>query len=131
MTLSEFNELNSINGIWISGVGYPTGKQFVHDTETEDEHAYCDFNELDCLEQFWNLEGTIEHLAWVWNGEGNIRDERGNTIYNLKAWSDHNIMCFKFATSNQGFTGTYAEWMELPADEREQYELGAAGIPTA
>lgn len=40
-----------------------------------------------------------------------------------KAW--------QWATSNQGYTGTFAEWQEMDADERDEYEKGAAGIPTA
>ena len=38
---------------------------------------------------------------------------------------------WKWARDNQGFTGDYAEWTAQDDDERGEYELGAAGIPTA
>lgn len=37
---------------------------------------------------------------------------------------------YGYAKQNQGYEGSYAEWLDLPADEREAYELGAAGIST-
>lgn len=37
---------------------------------------------------------------------------------------------YGYAKQNQGYEGTYAAWLNLPADEREAYELGAAGIST-
>ena len=32
---------------------------------------------------------------------------------------------------HQGYAGTYADWLSMPRDERDEYELGAAGKPTA
>lgn len=40
-------------------------------------------------------------------------------------------LAYQWAASNQGYVGTYAEWLALPAGERQEYEDGAAGIPTA
>ncbi len=39
-------------------------------------------------------------------------------------------MAWKWAVNNQGYTGTFSEWLEMDADEREEYEQGAQGIPT-
>ncbi len=36
-----------------------------------------------------------------------------------------------WANSEQGFGGTFDEWMSQDDGERAAYELGAAGIPTA
>ena len=38
---------------------------------------------------------------------------------------------YTYAVANQGFASTFAEWMALSAKERQSYEDGAAGIPTA
>jgi hypothetical protein len=38
---------------------------------------------------------------------------------------------FAWARANQGFAGTFEEWMSLGDYERGDYERGAAGIPTA
>jgi len=37
---------------------------------------------------------------------------------------------YDYARINQGYTGTWEEWQAMDADTRQQYELGAAGIPT-
>ena len=39
----------------------------------------------------------------------------------------HEHMCWYYAFHDQGFEGDLAEWLCLPADEREAYELGAQG----
>lgn len=38
---------------------------------------------------------------------------------------------YEYAVREQGFTGTFDDWQSLPADQRQEYEDGAAGIPTA
>jgi hypothetical protein len=38
---------------------------------------------------------------------------------------------FAWAAANQGFSGTLKDWLALPAADRQSYEDGAAGIPTA
>lgn len=43
--------------------------------------------------------------------------------------ADH--AAYRWASEEQGFDGTYADWCDLDADERSEYEAGAAGIPTA
>lgn len=35
---------------------------------------------------------------------------------------------YSWAVNEQGYTGTYQEWQAMGADERNEYELGAAGI---
>jgi len=37
---------------------------------------------------------------------------------------------WQWATANQGFVGDFAAWQAQDDDERSEYELGAAGIPT-
>lgn len=37
---------------------------------------------------------------------------------------------YRWAKNEQGYTGTYAEWQAMGDDERNEYEQGAAGIPT-
>jgi len=37
---------------------------------------------------------------------------------------------YQWAAANQGYAGTYEDWLSLPANERAEYELGAAGVPT-
>ena len=38
---------------------------------------------------------------------------------------------YRYAVASQGFVGSYDDWTAQDADERAEYELGAAGIPTA
>lgn len=38
---------------------------------------------------------------------------------------------YQWAKDQQGYVGRYEEWLQMPADERDEYEQGAAGIPTA
>ena len=35
---------------------------------------------------------------------------------------------YSWAVNEQGYTGTYQEWQVMSDDERNEYELGAAGI---
>jgi hypothetical protein len=37
---------------------------------------------------------------------------------------------YEYAKANQGFGGDYSEWQAQDDDERAEYELGAAGVPT-
>jgi len=37
---------------------------------------------------------------------------------------------YRWAKNEQGYTGSYAEWQAMSDDERNEYEQGAAGIPT-
>jgi hypothetical protein len=38
---------------------------------------------------------------------------------------------FAWARANQGFGGSFEQWMSLDDEERGAFERGAAGIPTA
>jgi hypothetical protein len=40
------------------------------------------------------------------------------------------MAAYKWAVAEQGFEGTYQEWMDMDADERAEYEDGAQGIGT-
>ena len=53
-------------------------------------------------------------------------DKKGKIIHA----SCTNYEAYQWAVENQGFDGFYMQWCELTSDEREKYELGAAGIPT-
>jgi hypothetical protein len=89
ISLQAWNNEQPISYVWICGVACPTGQDFRHNTETEDAEEYCDFSELDLLSKLWDLEGEIdENSTWCWDGIGNVRDDRGNTIYNVKARRD-------------------------------------------
>lgn len=37
---------------------------------------------------------------------------------------------YEYAVRSQGYEGTFEQWCEMGADERAEYEAGAAGIPT-
>jgi len=37
---------------------------------------------------------------------------------------------YDYARRAQGYTGTFADWQAMSADERVEYETGAAGIGT-
>jgi predicted transcriptional regulator len=39
-------------------------------------------------------------------------------------------LAYDWARREQGYSGTFAEWLKLSRESRRQYELGAAGIPT-
>lgn len=85
ISLLDFNNnVKPVTNLWIAGVGYPAGKTFLHDPESDGED-FCDVNEVIELLGLWNLEGTVVDGRWEWNGEGNPTDTKGNTIYNVKA----------------------------------------------
>lgn len=41
--------------------------------------------------------------------------------------SDDDKAAFKWACQEQGFTGTWDDWLAMPIEEREEYEAGATG----
>lgn len=84
-TLLNWDNEGAIKYLWICGVGCPTGLEWRHDMETSDGEEYCDFSDLDLLRRLWGLEGTIdENGTWCWDGNGDITDDFGCTIYNVK-----------------------------------------------
>ena len=48
---------------------------------------------------------------------------RGEVQGDAAAWD--------YARLYQGFSGDFAEWQSQDDDERHEYEMGAAGVPTA
>lgn len=38
---------------------------------------------------------------------------------------------YEWASANQNFPGSFEDWQNLSEAERQEYEDGAAGIPTA
>ncbi len=51
-------------------------------------------------------------------------DPHGPAIDHL----DAERTAYAWASAEQGFVGTFTDWLDLPAEERRQYEDGAAGI---
>jgi hypothetical protein len=43
---------------------------------------------------------------------------------------EREALAYEWAKSQQGYTGGYTDWLRLPADERAEYEAGAAGNGT-
>lgn len=44
--------------------------------------------------------------------------------------TDHEKMAYEYAKRQQGFEGSFQEWLNLPEKERELYEAGARGEGT-
>lgn len=86
-TLRDFH--NSISGIvylWICGTGCPTGHDYNHDIDTDDDDDYCNIVEVIDSLNLWELTGEIVDSRWEWDGNGHPKDELRNTIYNIKAY---------------------------------------------
>lgn len=73
------------------------------------------------------VEITWPDHARIHRPNGDILAVRVATLEGVV--DDH--AAYKWAASEQGFTGTYADWQALPAGERAKYEDGAAGVGTA
>lgn len=43
---------------------------------------------------------------------------------------NNEVAAWKYAVRSQGYEGTFAAWLAMDADERAEYETGAAGIGT-
>jgi hypothetical protein len=56
--------------------------------------------------------------------------DRGTPSPALNAEMALEHMCYRYAVANQGFAGTVSDWCQQSDYDREQYELGAAGVPT-
>ena len=77
---------NGFRYMWFTSVGSPTGLEFRHDTDTEDDDTYCNLPELSYFDTFAALTGTVsESGRWEWDGEGEPKDHRGNTILRIVA----------------------------------------------
>lgn len=84
MTLLDFNNGHPVTNLWIAGVAYPAGQTW-HNNIDSDGEDYCNLSELIDQLNLWELSGSVVDGRWEWNGSGNPSDERGNTIYNVKA----------------------------------------------
>ena len=86
-------------------------------------------------ESQWSVEVKVDQSEWVLHSTGQSFEEaviqagmvRGRIrcptgLLDTDAW--------EWAKYNQGFNGTYDEWIQLNDEERQQYEDGAAGIGT-
>lgn len=94
MTLSEFIAGKQITNVWFVSHGHPTGCELIHDTNTDDPEAYCDLNDSTTLDFIadWDtlceLEGEADGDRWEWAGEGDLTDERHNTIRRIVFYAD-------------------------------------------
>lgn len=82
------NTVNPVTYLWIAGVGFPSGADYRHwDQQPDDspDEDYCDIDEVISTFDLWDLRGTINDGRWEWDGVGEPVDQRGNTIYNVKA----------------------------------------------
>ncbi len=89
MTLRDYNnDVKPITYLWIAGVGCPTGAEYRHWDQQPDgspNEDYCDIHDVIGEFDLWDLSGTVVDGRWEWDGNGNTTDQRGNTIYNVKA----------------------------------------------
>lgn len=77
---------NGFTYLWFTSVGSSTGLEFIHDTETDDDDAYCNLPELVYFDKFADLTGTVsESGRWEWDGQGKPTDSRGNSILRIIA----------------------------------------------
>lgn len=76
------NDAKPVTYLWICGVGCPTGTEYRHG-ETDDD--YCNVTEVISDLDLWDLTGNVVDGRWEWDGEGSPTDQRGNSIYNIKA----------------------------------------------
>lgn len=76
------NTINPVTYLWVCGVGCPTGSEYNHSDQDED---YCDVGEVISELGLWELSGKVVDGRWEWDGNGEPRDLRGNSILNVKA----------------------------------------------
>lgn len=68
-----------------SGVGCPAGKcERLNDTDWSLTFSVS----MDDTERLESLNGTVTDGRWEWDGEGDMRDFRGNSITRMSAYSD-------------------------------------------
>jgi len=89
ITFLEFwNAGKEIESLWWTSIACPTGKEWIHNTTTEDEEEHCDLNESD-TERWHDLTGTVSEdgREWAWDGSGNPLDLFRSTLMNLKVFA--------------------------------------------
>jgi hypothetical protein len=93
ITLQRFIEDNQHVMVFVSGVGFPTG--------TTEPAGHPDLDWLDRI-GILDLNGQVdEHGDWQWTGDGNPRDQRGNSILKVTAY-----------VSEQQWKKAVADWEE-------------------
>jgi hypothetical protein len=76
---------------------------------------------------------TPRYYAWVgdWDAHDHAHHIDGDSLLHAAELADGwNYRAFMYAHEAQGFTGTFDQWRDLPDNERNAYERGAAGIGT-
>ena len=83
ISLQQYNnDIKPVSYLWIAGVGCPTGVDYNHSDQDDD---YCDVGEVISELGLWELSGDVVDGRWEWDGNGEPRDVRGNSILNVKA----------------------------------------------
>lgn len=78
MTLHDFVNANPYTMVFVTGIGYPTGT-----TQPAGQPGMDWVDEIGILD----LDGCVDgEGAWQWNGKGDPRDERGNSILKVTAY---------------------------------------------
>lgn len=98
-------------------------------------------NEITIRAKAFTGQGVQTHRVQIEDGTVRVWDSVAGhftTCHSLTARTQariakigHELMCWRYAVAEQGFTGTFADWQAMEPTERAEYELGAAGIPTA
>ncbi len=95
-TLREFLAENTVCRVWYCGVGCPTGAELWIDLEGDGED-YCDSDSLlefipDGAEEIDGEVSRDKDGEYRWEPitlqYDDLRDDRGNTVYNLTVWGD-------------------------------------------
>ena len=80
ISLCDYANDRDYTVLFWAGVGMPGG-----------DYAPCGHPDLDFVERrdLLGLAGTVDESGcWNWDGQGNPRDDRGNSITKLQAYSD-------------------------------------------
>lgn len=94
VSLREFWNANEVKSVFVVGIGCPAGQELVQNLE-DDGEDYCDLNEVidsglahpneQNESPLWELTGTVDESGdWTWDGNGSVRDIRGNNYTRIK-----------------------------------------------
>lgn len=87
----------------------------------------------DCMENGMQLTDALKMCAEQTNmgTDGDYSKEDRQLFYEAARKIEDEEKAYHWARQQQGFTGTLTEWLEMTDKDRQEYEQGAAGIPTA
>jgi hypothetical protein len=99
-TLQAFLAEHAIVRVWHTGFDEPAGDEHIINTDEDAaDEDYCDSEGLLSILTDWltldlsEIEGTVTRdddgeFRWEWDGEGDRRNCRGNSIYRLTVWGE-------------------------------------------